>query len=155
MGKEECNLEFFDKYIASNFDIVMYSMLGIGVLLNIFCCKYRKLAAGLFAYECVNLLLSAFICVDRGVVSSFLTFASLLIYVVTLGCHAGICMILSVLTYFLVEFVIEPQVTGNQFEEKYLTYHKILYQMSLFVSCSFGFIVIKWMFRLLSRLKLS
>ena len=27
--------------------------------------------------------------------------------------------------------------------------------MSLFASCSFGFIVIKWMFRLLSRLKLS
>ena len=113
MSKEECNLEFFDKYIDSNFDIVMYSMLGIGVLLNTFCCKYRKFAAVLFAYECVNLLLNAFICVDRGVVSSFLTFASLLIYVVTLGCHAGICMILSVLTYFLIEFVIEPQVTGN------------------------------------------
>ena len=107
MSNEACNLEFFDSYIDSYFEIAIYSMLGIGVMLDTFCCKYRKLAACLFAYECVNMLLNACICVDKGVLSSFVTFASLLIYVVMLGCHAGSCMIMSTLSYFIIEFVIE------------------------------------------------
>ena len=55
-----CNYEFFNKFVSPSFAIAMYSMLAVGVLLNLACWKYRKLAMGLFYYECFMLLLTNF-----------------------------------------------------------------------------------------------
>ena len=82
-------------------------MLGIGVILDIFCYKYHKLAAGLYIFDCTYLLLGTCINVDNGVDSAFLTFVSLLTYNLTLGCQAGICTISSLLLYFIIELTIE------------------------------------------------
>ena len=126
-------------------------MLGIGVLLDIFCKKYRKLASGLFAYECMILFLDSCVCVDRGVYSAYLTFMSLLVYTIVLGCQFGMCIVVTTLCYFIIEFVLEPQVSGK--DNAYLIYHKVLFQICQFVFCSLGLMAINWMFKLYRNMK--
>ena len=90
------------------YEIAMYSLIGVGVLIDTFCWKYRKLALGLFAYECTILLLSSTICNVMGGHSSFMIFASLLLNVITLGCHSGVSTFLAMISYFIIQFVLHP-----------------------------------------------
>ena len=128
-------------------------MLGIGVLLDIFCYKYRKLASLVFFYECVHLLLLALISFDHGLDSAFVTFASLMIYMGALGCHAGICTVTAAMFYFIIEFMIPKFRDEENDEYHYLTYHKILYLVNLVVSSSLWFLAINWVLNLVERLK--
>ena len=143
-----------------SFQIAMYTMLGVGVILDIFCYKYHKLAAVLYIFDCVYLLLNTCINIDTGVESAFLTFASLLTYNLALGCQAGICTISSMLLYFIIELTIDsnpsyetdsPEITTD-IDLGYLVYYKILYLISLFVFSTLGFLAINWVLRLFGKL---
>ena len=85
-------------------------MLVVGVLLNLACWKYRNLALGLFPYECLILVLTNFMPINYGVFSAFINFSSLLVFVITLGCHTGSNIVFSTLLYFIIEFVQAPRV---------------------------------------------
>lgn len=136
-----------------HFEVAMYSLLGIGVLLDIFCYKYRKLAAIIFFYECAHLLLLSFVSFDHGLDSAFVTFASLMVYIGTLGCHAGICTVAATMFYFIIEFMIPKFRDEEDAKYHYLIYHKILYLMSLLVSSSLCFLAINWVLNLVENLK--
>ena len=120
----------------------MYSTVSVGVLLDTFCWKYRKLAGVLFIYECINLLLSALICTEVGVHSSFVTFSSLLLLLITLGCHAGVCIFLALVTYFILEFVLIP-IASYKEAPSYLIFHSVINFVGLLVFTILSFLVIK------------
>ena len=154
LSNDQCDLNFFNRIIEPYYEIAIYSTISIGVLLDTFCWKYRKLAGVLFIYECINLLLSAFICTEVGVHSSFVTFASLLLLLITLGCHAGICIFLALVSYFIIELVLNPNASDKE-APSYLIYHMVIYFFGLLVSTMLSFLVIKWIFRLLRKLEMS
>ena len=136
-----------------HFEVAMYSLLGIGVLLDIFCYKYRKLANIIFFYECAYLLLLSLISFDHGLDSAFVIFASFLVYIVTLGCHAGICTMTAAIFYFIIVFMIPKFRDEEDARYHYLIYHKILYLISLLVSSPLCFLAINWVLNLVEKLK--
>ena len=53
-------------FIQEKFEIVLYLVLGVGVILDLVCLKYRKVARGLFYYECVIIVLMSFVPIENG-----------------------------------------------------------------------------------------
>ena len=96
------NQEYFNEFVSPHFDIAMYSMLAVGVILDLACWKYRNLAMGLFPYECFMLILTNCMPINYGVYSAFVTFSCLLAIVITLGYHTGVSIVISTLLYFLI-----------------------------------------------------
>ena len=85
-------------------------MLGIGVLLDIICFKFRKVAMVLFYYECVLIALLAFVPIDYGYSAPFISMVNFLFTVTMFGCHAGIDIVISLILFFLIQFLIKPNV---------------------------------------------
>ena len=79
--------DFFNDHVKDKFQIAMITMLVLGVILDLICCKYRKFALGCFYYACVLLVLTNFIPIDYGYYGPFVTMAHVYIFVAFLGCH--------------------------------------------------------------------
>ena len=58
---DDINQLFFENYVESNFEVVIYAIFGFGIVLDLVCIKYRKVAKCLFYYECVLVVLMAFL----------------------------------------------------------------------------------------------
>ena len=80
-------------------------MLAIGIILDLVCWRYRKVANGLFIFECLNLIAVNFVPLNYGNYEPFITSLSLLILVVTIGCHGGVNIVQASLLCFLMLFV--------------------------------------------------
>ena len=76
-----------------------------------------------------------------------------MVYVGTLGCHAGICTITATMFYFVIQFMIPKFRDEEDANYDYLIYHKILYLLSLLVSSSLCFLAINWVLNLVAKLK--
>lgn len=69
------------------------------------------------------------------------------------GCRSATTIIICTALYFIVEFLLEPNV--NQMEDKpdNLLYYKVLYLFATIFCCIASFMLQNWVFRLTRRLK--
>ena len=128
----------------------MYSMIVLGVLLDVACWKYRKLATCLFLFECVIVILNGFAPINYGYYGPFVTLVSLFVLVTMLACHfPGPNIVFVTLFYFMIEFVQQPMVT----ESPNYSYQKFICMLTLFVLSSLVWMLIRWVLRLQTRFK--
>ena len=96
---------FYNNYVEPSAASVMYSMLAVGVLLDLASLWKRKAAYLLFGFECVLLLLEGFVPIDYGKSEAFVVFLWLLGLQGALGCHSGPNILVSAVIYFALEFI--------------------------------------------------
>ena len=79
-------------------------MVGVGVLLDLACWRYRKMAKVLFFFECLQLVLEGFVPIDFGQSQAFFVCVQLLLLQVTVGLHSGPNIVASTLLFFVIQF---------------------------------------------------
>ena len=89
-------------------------MLILGVVLDLLCWRWRKVAKILFFYECFYMIIIGLIPMNYGSYQSFITCIELLILVVMIGCNAGLNIITATILYFIISFVQSTLVEGEQ-----------------------------------------
>ena len=89
-------------------------MLILGVILDLLCWRWRKVANTLFYYECFFMVITSLIPMNYGSYQSFITCIELLILVVMIGCKAGLDIITATIMYFIISFVQSTLVEGEQ-----------------------------------------
>lgn len=155
IAADRYNLAFYEAFSKQYFQYVMCAFIMIGVVLDILCYKYRKLASFLFFYECLHLCMASLVFVDHGVHGAFVTFVTLLAYVLCLGCYQGIALITALAVYFMIQFVVLAEVQADEAKLGYLAYHKVLYMLCLFFLGTFGSITLNWVLKLVVNFERS
>ena len=90
--------------------MTIYGILILGVVLDLACWRWRKLSNYLFIYECLYMGAISFVPLNYGTYEAFVICMNMLILILTIGCNAGVDIIISTLLYFLIAFVQSPLV---------------------------------------------
>jgi len=144
---EQFFIYFLDNYAAP----VMYILLGIGVLLDLTCWRYRSITKTLFVYECTLLMASNLLPMDYGLFEAQVICSDFLIIIATVGCHPSVNVIFSALFFFIVLFVESPIVrdASSAFDQ---TYSKVVHLSSLLFYSTLIWVAFKYASRLYERL---
>lgn len=99
-------MAFFKEFVEPYFEIAMYSTLTLGVLLDLACWKYRKLATFIFSFECISMVLIGCAPINYGHYGSFVTLATLFVLVTMFVCHfPGLNIVGAIIFFCIIEFV--------------------------------------------------
>lgn len=127
------NVDMFVNIVAPAATPVMLLFLAVSFILDIICWRRRGFASVLFYFECLQLVVSAFIAQDMGDFEAYIVCMQLIILVALLACEPGLSIIIATFIFLFMQFLQAPGVRGHK-DAAVNSYQKITGVLVIFIA---------------------
>lgn len=140
------NEDKFDSIVEPTVEILMFSLLSLGVMQYFFLWYKRQAASYLiFGYELLYFLIEHSLPLYYGFYMPFVVAMQLLVIVACFACQTGECVVIVTILYMTVVFVLQPLVMTSPHDLQN-SYESIIGVFAVFVAASAILAAYQWAF---------